>query len=148
MSEFADIYSESKTLSEAERAIIQKGVDFIYGRFTDKVVNYRGIDRAKIPEVAEGRVFTGSQAGKNRLIDNVGGMLSAIKFAGAKANITGPYDIRHLPATRVPIMGLLEENARDSISTKYLEFILRGVDWVNFENEHALYYFPYKVVIK
>ncbi|MCU0821202.1 MAG: signal peptide peptidase SppA [Spirochaetes bacterium] len=153
MSEFADIYSESKTLSGEERAIIQRGVDYIYERFTGKVDKYRGIDKDKIPDIAEGRVFTGNQAGRNGLVDKIGGMIAAIEFARTKAGIQGSYNVRHLPSMKAPllkapILEFFERNTGAAPLPEYLENIFRNFDWLKFQDEDAVYYFPYLVVIK
>jgi len=97
MSEFADIFSESKDLSEKERDLIQRGVDYVYDRFTEKVVAARRIDKSKIPDIAEGRVFTGAQAREKNMVDEFGGLLAAIEYAKVKAGIEGECEIRQYP---------------------------------------------------
>ncbi len=61
MSEFADIFDESRELSVRERELLQKAVDFTYRGFTEKVAKGRGIANDLIPSVAEGRVFAGTR---------------------------------------------------------------------------------------
>lgn len=148
MSEFADIFSEADELTEAEREVLQRGVDFIYNRFTGKVEKYRGIKKEKIPEVAEGRVFTGNQAEKNRLVDNIGGLLAALRFARVQANIRGEYEIRHLPRRETPLLNLFEENITSRLSSEELKILVRNLQMIDFKDELALYFFPYHVVIK
>ena len=72
MSEFADIFSESRSLTQNEKALFQKNIDFIYDRFTGKVMEGRGITEKEISEVAEGRVHTGITAKGNKLINETG----------------------------------------------------------------------------
>ena len=73
MSEFADIFSESRHLTGKEKNLLQEGVNFTYDRFTGMVVRARGISAGEVSRIAEGRVFTGLQAIGNRLVDEEGG---------------------------------------------------------------------------
>ncbi len=147
MSRFADILSESRTLTEEEKKILQKGIDFIYGRFLDKVKRARKITGDKIESVAEGRVFTGSQAVRNRLVDEMGGLLAAIEYAKKLAGIEGKYLVRGFPEyTGFP---------DDLLLTKSIEPVIGFINSLYgdgkiglFLNSDYLYLFPYTLRIR
>ncbi|MFH0976459.1 MAG: signal peptide peptidase SppA [Spirochaetota bacterium] len=148
MSEFADIFSESKDMSAEERKIFEQGVDYVYNRFTQKVSQARGIEKEQIDKVAEGRVFTGGQAKENRLIDSFGGLLAAIDMAKRTAKIKDEYTVRHLPEISVSIMEFLGLGSQNSLFAEKIKSLMQTFEFIDFNNEYSLYYFPYRIEIK
>lgn len=155
MSEFADIFTESRDLSPEERKVIEKSIEFIYGRFTNFVREARGLEAAQIPLVAEGRVFSGSQAMDKKLVDECGGIMAAVEYARMKAGIRGMYRVVHLPRKRVPLVAqLMELSARRSLrddlpaGIRSLLPMIRNLELLYSRNESALYLFPYRIVIQ
>jgi protease-4 len=72
-------------------------MDTVYGIFKNHVTTARGAKLKKpIDDIAGGRVYTGAQALDIGLIDKIGGLEDAIKFAAQRANL-GEYDIRVIP---------------------------------------------------
>ncbi len=148
MSEFADIFSESKELSEAERKVLQRAVDFTYDIFTGRVQEGRGIPKEKIPDIAEGRVFSGSDAKAVKLTDSLGGLMAALEYAGELGGITGPYRVLGFPSRKAPLMELLGSMSMDDYMKAKLKPLAGALDWMRFEGETGLYLFPYRVEIK
>jgi protease-4 len=97
MSEFADVFSEARDLTEKERKLFQENIDFIYDRFTGRVIEGRKIDSSKIPGIAEGKVHTGRGAAENGLADENSGLMGAIEFAVKESGIEDYYTVVHLP---------------------------------------------------
>ncbi|GMU24564.1 MAG: signal peptide peptidase SppA [Phycisphaerae bacterium] len=95
--ENADLYTTNRRFDEREREIIRKYMKTVYNEFTDRVKKGRG-ERLKkdLDELAGGRVFTGKQALANGLVDKLGGLQDAIKFAAAGANLSD-YEVKLLP---------------------------------------------------
>lgn len=93
----ADLFNSNRRFDEREREVVREILESVYTTFTDRVKQGRE-DRLKkdLEELAGGRVFTGRQAQANGLVDRVGGLSDAIKFAAAEANISD-YEIRRLP---------------------------------------------------
>lgn len=93
----AAMMSTGSTFSDAERAKIRGYMGNTYRIFKAHVVSGRG-DRLTKPinKIAGGRVFTGRQALELGLVDKIGGLDDAIKFAAKKAGL-GEYEIRVLP---------------------------------------------------
>ena len=65
-------------MSPAEREKLRGQVDSIYDTFLARVSEGRGLDIASVQELAEGRVWIGSQALDNGLVDELGGYREAI----------------------------------------------------------------------
>jgi protease-4 len=75
-------------LSPEELAIIQKQVDKIYTDFIQKVASGRRMTPERVHRYARGRVWTGEDAKKIGLVDELGGLNDAIAYAAKKAKIT------------------------------------------------------------
>jgi protease-4 len=93
----AGLLASAGTFSDDERQHFQGWMDEIYGVFKGHVVAIRG-DKLKKPidELAGGRVFTGEQALELGLIDKIGTLDDAIKFAAKEAKLE-KYDTRVVP---------------------------------------------------
>ncbi|MCB1043434.1 MAG: signal peptide peptidase SppA [Acidobacteria bacterium] len=87
-SPMADVTSTYRPKTDAELAVMQRFVDDIYTQFLDKVSEGRGLERDHVAEIAEGRVWSGTQALELGLIDKLGGVNDAIASAAARANLT------------------------------------------------------------
>jgi protease IV len=148
MSEFADIFSESKDMSPAERKVIEQGVDYVYNRFKIKAAEARGIAKENIDKAAEGRVFTGNQAKNINLVDTFGGITAAIDMAKKIADIKDEYVIKQLPEISVPLINFMGLQANSSLLPEKIRAFISTLDFIDFNDEYALYYCPYKVVIK
>lgn len=97
---YKDMGSPNKPLSPAERAIFQSMVDDIYQQFVDVVAQGRKIDRKKVLQLADGRVFTGRQAKENGLVDDLGNYYDAIGITAKLAGIKGEPEVYELgPST-------------------------------------------------
>lgn len=93
----AGMMSSAAPFSDPERAKFRYYMDTVYGIFKKHVTTARGAKLKKpIDDIAGGRVFTGAQALDIGLIDKIGGLEDAIKFAAQRANL-GEYDIRVIP---------------------------------------------------
>jgi len=81
------IMTTNRKLTEEELSIIQKNVDNIYDQFKGVVAEGRGMTKAQVNVVGRGRVWTGTDAHKIGLVDELGGLYDAINFAAKKSNI-------------------------------------------------------------
>lgn len=96
----AGMYSSFRTPTVAQRAAIGRELDAVYADFTRQVADARKFDAAKIDTVARGRVFTGIDAKRAGLVDELGGLQLAFSIAKAKAGIVEakPIEVRRFPA--------------------------------------------------
>jgi len=96
----AGMYSSFRTPTAAQRAAIGRELDTIYIDFTRQVADARKFDAAKIDTVARGRIFTGIDAKRAGLVDELGGLQLAFSIAKAKGGIdeAKPIEIRRFPA--------------------------------------------------
>lgn len=75
------VLSLNKKLTTEEMSIIQEEVDKIYDDFLSRVASGRKMSKEQVNRLARGRVWTGQDALKNGLVDEIGGIKSAIKYA-------------------------------------------------------------------
>ena len=85
---YADLGDISKPLNPEERAILQNQVDHGYDDFTKAVANGRHKTQAYINSIGQGRVWTGSQAIQNGLVDKLGNINDAVNSAAKMAKLT------------------------------------------------------------
>ena len=90
---FKDVGSLFRTMTPEERELLQGVIDDTYDQFVDAVAAGRGINKEDLLPIADGRVFTGRQAKKLGLVDDLGSMQDAIKITADIAGIKGEPDI-------------------------------------------------------
>ena len=91
---FKDIGNPMRPVTEAERKLLQNMVDDVYAQFVGAVASGRGIDPAKVRELADGRLYSGQQAKAAGLVDELGGYTRAIEIAWERAGQTGEPRVR------------------------------------------------------
>lgn len=89
----ADMGGGIKPLNNTEYKAIMRSVDRVYERFTSLVAEGRNLPLEKVLEIAEGRVWMGSQAQQIGLVDTCGGINAAIAIAIDKAALGESYRI-------------------------------------------------------
>ena len=83
----AGMYSVFQPPTTAQRAAIQRQLDEIYADFTRQVGEARKLEGSRLDAAARGRVFSGIDAKKAGLIDELGGLQLALNIAKAKGGI-------------------------------------------------------------
>ena len=117
---YSNIYTATRALTDAEKAIIQNSVNEGYESFTAKAAEGRNMDIEDLKAIASGRVWTGLQAKENGLIDVLGGLQTAIDIAAAKAVVEDDYKLRYYPVKKTTLEELMEEMSGSS-QTKMLK---------------------------
>lgn len=95
--EFADIGSNFRPKTEAELAIYQKSVTKTYNLFLRKVSHYRNLPQEKVKEIARGRIWSGKEAVKIGLVDQIGGLESAIAYAAETSKLGNNWQLEEYP---------------------------------------------------
>ena len=97
---YADIFTVSRPKNPEELGLIQGIVDNFYTRFKDRVATGRKLTMDQVEEIAQGRVWAGSEALKIGLVDEMGGFEQALAFAKNKAGLGTDAKIIEYPAPR------------------------------------------------
>lgn len=83
----AGMYSVFQPPTAAQRVAISRQLDEIYAEFTRQVGEARKLEGGRLDAAARGRVFSGIDAKKADLIDELGGLQLALNIAKAKGGI-------------------------------------------------------------
>ena len=94
--EASDFGAMGRGMTAAEGEALQNYVNRGYGLFLKRVANGRNKTVEQINQVAQGRVWTGRQALKLGLVDQLGTLDDAVKEAARLAKLD-EYDVRRVP---------------------------------------------------
>ncbi len=111
--ELSDFPSFDRDLTVKEKERMKKGIETIYDIFISRVMEGRGLSKGQVENLAEGRVWTGTQALNLGLIDSIGGLNEAINVAVESAELK-KYQIVHLPKEQTPIEALVNHFSKQS----------------------------------
>jgi protease-4 len=93
----ADMFTTSRPYSDEEWEKINGWLDRIYADFTGKVADGRGLSQDQVHEIARGRVWTGADAAGIGLVDELGGLDTALAVARQKASLPQSAAVRLFP---------------------------------------------------
>ena len=96
-SEYADQQTISRPKSAQELEVYQRSVDRIYNLFLQKVSQGRKLSTAKVAEIAQGRVWSGTAAKQIGLVDEIGGLNVAIEYAAKQAKLGNNWQLQEYP---------------------------------------------------
>ncbi len=95
--EFSDFLTPTRKLTEVEKNIFQVNVEEGYEVFISRVSEGRNMKKEDVLQIASGRVWTGSQAKENGLVDILGGLQDAIDIAAIKAGVEEDFRVVYYP---------------------------------------------------
>lgn len=123
-STYADLGSPARQVSSYEHAVISKNIEQTYATFKQRVAEGRKLPLAKVEEIAQGRVWCGTDAVRLGLVDTLGGIQTAIAIANAKAKLGGAYTLKMYPEQKSTIEILLEKMSGSQSLSKEIEALL------------------------
>jgi signal peptide peptidase sppA, 67K type len=112
-SRHSDMFSLIRPLDAQEVAYMQKSVNDIYDAFLANVSEGRGMSTEEIDKIAQGRVWTGSDALKIGLVDEIGSLYDAVSYA---AGTQGDGDLADWSIACYPKPQTLLEMIMESLS--------------------------------
>jgi protease IV len=96
-SKLADSTTIARPRTPKELAISQQMVNDIYDDFLNKVSESRKLPKEKVNEIAQGRVWSGLDAKKVGLVDDIGGLNDAIAYAAKTAKLDKDWELEEYP---------------------------------------------------
>jgi protease-4 len=124
----ADIMTSSRAVTPRESEIIQAEIERIYDNFITRVAEGRKMSKAEVDSIAQGRVWTGIDAKRIKLVDEFGGLDHAIRIAAKRANLT-EYRITELPAIKDPFEKILENFGQKPAETILKQYMGKGYEY-------------------
>jgi len=119
-SEYADFGRMDRPLNSKEIEVFTEVIEKIYADFVGRVSEGRGLSTTYIDSIAQGRVWTGTMAKENGLVDVHGGLNDAIAIAAYKAGIE-KYQIKAYPKEKNPFEEIFSSFGSTSIKERILK---------------------------
>ncbi len=127
---FKDTGSFSRSMSKEERALLQNVVDDVHQQFVGAVAEGRNLPFKEVAKLADGRIYTGRQALKIKLVDQLGSLEDTIELLAGDLGIVGkPAIVREKePATLLD--WLLTSKVSRSLKTAVLPPTAPGLQYL------------------
>lgn len=133
----SDVGNIFRPVSAEEFKYIQTSVEKVYETFIGRVAEGRNTTTSMVDSIGQGRVWSGTDALKINLVDELGGTNDAIAYAAKMAKLSD-YKMEEFPKRKDPFSMLLgkgEEGLEDRIMNKqlgeqyrYLKFVKQVMD--------------------
>jgi len=131
---YKDMYSGLRELMPEEKEIMQQLTDDYYEQFVEAVAEGRGLSKEQVRSLATGQLYTGIEAKKLGLVDELGGLDTAIDLAADLAGVTAPK-VEYYQPPKVSLLSLL--GLADAIQMRLLG--LSGQDIILLETLSRTY---------
>ena len=131
---YKDMYAGLRELTPEEKEIMQQMTDEYYEQFVEVVAEGRGLSKEQVRSLATGQLYTGAEAKKLGLVDELGGLDTAIDLAAELAGITAPK-VEYYQPPKVSLLSLL--GLADAIQMRLLG--LSGQDIILLETLSRTY---------
>jgi protease IV len=107
----AALMSDHAPYSETQRARMFKSIEHIYRQFVGHVARSRHLSHEQVDAIAAGRVWTGTQAKANGLVDELGDLRAALDKARQLANLPDHAPLLMVGGKGQPLPAQLFEQA-------------------------------------
>jgi len=112
--EHKDIGSPFREMTPEEKRIMQEVLDNVHQQFIQAVADGRKLERAKVAQIADGRILTGEQAKNLGLVDQLGNLQDTIDIAAKMAGIEGKPNILY-PKRKISVWDLLMRDMASAV---------------------------------
>jgi protease-4 len=134
------LFSPFRGLTEEERQLLKKEILWIYDQFLTKVAEGRKIPKEDVDKIGKGRVWTGSQAKEINLVDEIGGLSTAIEAAKRLAGIAKDEDVRLVVwPKRISFFGSLFGRREARLLTPLPQELEKALEWASLINEDRIW---------
>lgn len=148
-------YSLFTPLQDNTRAVIQESVENVYGTFVQRVATGRKLTPEQVDAIGQGRVWSGTDAKRIGLVDEIGGLDDAIKYA-AKLGKTTKYSVEDYPefemtfekllSGRIPFAQTKEEFIKEEVGEENYRVIERMRRATQLRGAQVI--LPYEIIIR
>jgi protease-4 len=133
--ELADISTITRPKNPQELEIYQAAVNRFYDLFIETVAKGRKLSPDKVRSVAQGRVWTGKDAVKIGLVDQIGGLEAAVQYAAKTAKLGDDWSLKEYPRSQS-----WQEELFSNLLQTYLPPLTKNnhpltQEWQNFQQE-------------
>ncbi len=152
--EIGQLVTMSRPLNEVEKAIWQTRTNEIYETFTGKAAKGRKMPIDDLKKVASGRVWTGTQAKENGLVDIIGSFDDAVNIAAKSAKVADDYKVKfypqYNPSVFEQVIDQFEEEARvNTLKEEMGSYYYMYQQWNNIKSYQGIQArLPYEIKIQ
>lgn len=114
--EFKDLGSPVRELTEKDKKVIQALIEDIQRQFVEAVALGRHLSVEQVKQIADGRIFSGSQAKALGLVDMLGNFRDAVGIAKDMAGIKGEPELVYPKKSALELWDLLFESTTRSFT--------------------------------
>ena len=107
----ADAWSADAPFTEEQQAQVEAEADLFYTDFVERVAQGRGMSVADVDAVARGRVWTGADAKERGLVDELGGLRTAVERAKVLAGFERDTEVKVLTLPGSSLLDVLRPKA-------------------------------------
>lgn len=107
----ADAWSADAPFTEEQQAQVEAEADLFYTDFVERVAQGRGMSVADVDAVARGRVWTGADAKERGLVDELGGLRTAVERAKVLAGFEKDAEVKVLTLPGSSLLDVLRPKA-------------------------------------
>lgn len=130
---YADFPTMARPLSDAEAQRMQNSINRIYAQFKGHVAEGRNLSPEIVDSIAQGRVWTGSDALEIGLVDKLGDLYQAIESAARMAKLSN-YSVVTYPEATDKLSSLMKRignntETKAAIKSALQEEVGIGYDW-------------------
>lgn len=136
---YADFGNSTREWTELEKITMQREVDAIYTLFKKRVADARNLTEEQVTNIAKGRIYSGIDAKKIGLVDEIGTLDNAIDEAKKLAKLNS-INIVYYPKTKSGyelFFNTLLSNESESIIYKLFKKEYQAFDEINRIKQYA-----------
>ena len=122
----ADFLLSSEKMSPASLARLQTSVLDTYQLFLKRVADGRGLSIGEVDEIGQGRVWTGRQALEIGLVDELGGLYTAVRRAKEAVGLAATDDVYLIP---FPKQASFSAQVMDAFRQTMIRVAAPGMMW-------------------
>jgi len=150
--EHADLGVLHRPMSEEEKDVIRERITHVYQSFTELVAEGRDLDIENVHRIAQGRVWSGAEAKKIGLVDEIGGYKKAIEVLKELAYINRDVELVAFPRRRGITLALesslvseyLNMENKSKLPESFDSLLKLAEVYSRFGDERVLLILPYK----
>jgi len=143
----ANLGTLSRPMTPEERAVLQNLIDYFYDGFLERVARCRNLTTNRVDEIAQGRVWSGADALKIGLVDELGGLEQAIAAAAKEAKLGANYSVIEFPEKKRLAEELSEALggdrpplAKHDLGSRAAAKMMESWRWLSsFDDPHGIY---------
>ncbi len=159
--ENSGLFSSTEKFSQSERKVVRQMMQDIYRLFTSKAAKGRKMPLEKLESLAGGQIYTGRDANRNGLVDELGTLKDAVQAAKQLAGLEADeeVDLMILPEPENPLESFFGADLEAEREAKILGAVMhlapelgeplrRAVQWQQVMREPVTLMMPFWVEIK